>query len=140
MPCSDSSSSMVFRLDRDERFISFQYAKITCGSEIAGSTGLSKYLQGKSLKDILETPFEMIAKNLNIKDEEGQFILYMEWDVLKSAIAEYLGSEGSCVDHERCKITSIDQSENEIEVALVVLPPRELPKILPCSLGDKSVQ
>ena len=137
MPCSDSSSSMVVKFDHDEKFISFQYAKITCGSEISGGTGLSQYLAGKTLKDILAIPFDAIVNDLKITAEESQFILYMEWDVLRSALAEYLGSDEEFIDRGRCKVTSIDYLENEVEVALVVLPPKELPKILPCSLAER---
>ena len=70
-------------------------------------------------------------------DEEAQFILYMELDALKSAVAQFLGIEHEGVDAERCKITSVEYGDEFIDIALVILPPKELPKILPCSLGDR---
>ena len=137
MPCSDSSSSIYIKLDHQENFISFEYAKITCGREITGGTGLSQFCQGKSLKNILDTNFTTINQSLNTKDEETQFILYLEWEALRSAIAQYIGSEDPSIDKDRCHITSIDYTDSTIEVAQVILPPKELPKIMPCSLGDK---
>ena len=137
MPCSDSSSSMVVHFDHDEKFIKFEYAKITCSSEIKGGTGLSDYLIGKNLNEILKIPYEKIIQDLQILEEEAQFVMYMELDALKSAIAEYLGSDDEFIDRGRCKITSVDYLENEVEVALVVLPPKDLPKILPCSLAER---
>src|SRR5437879_6951079 len=130
MPCSDSSSSMVVHFDHDEKFISFEYAKITCSSEIKGGTGLSTYLTGQDLKDILKIPYEKIVNDLKISEEEAQFIMYMELDALKSAIAEYLGSDEEFIDRGRCKITLVDYLEKEVEVAMVVMPPKELPDIL----------
>lgn len=137
MPCSDSSSSMVIKLDHDENFVGFDYAKITCGREITGSTGLNGFLKGKSLPDILNIPYNSISQELGVKEEENQFILYLEWDVLRAGIALYMGIEDPHIDTNRCTITSIEYTENGIEIAEVVLPPKELPKILPCNLAEQ---
>ena len=137
MPCSDSSSSISIRLDHDEKFVSFEYAKITCGREINGGTKFSEYCKGRGLAEILKIPFAQVNGEINPPDEETQFILYLEWDALRSAIAQYLGSDDADIDTNRCRITSIDYDENGIEIAQVILPPKELPKILPCSLADK---
>jgi len=61
----------------------------------------------------------------------------MELDALKSAIAQYVGMEREGVDLERCKMSSVEHGDEFIDIALVILPPKELPKILPCSLSDK---
>lgn len=138
MPCSDSSSSMVIRLDAEERFIGFEYAKITCGREITGSTGLSDYFKGYALPAILDTKFSELSRALKVEAEEDQFILYLEWDVLRAGIALYLGVDDPHIDTDRCVITSIETDENGTEIAEVVLPPKELPKILPCNLAEQS--
>lgn len=140
MPCSDSSSSMVIKLDSQDRFADFEYAKITCGREITGSTGLNEYLKGKLLPDIIQLPYSQILSDLDVPEEEDQYILYLEWDVLRAGIALYLGIEDPHIDTDRCMITSIEYTEEGIEIGEVVLPPREMPKILPCSLGDSQVQ
>ncbi|HLF17703.1 MAG TPA: hypothetical protein VI749_02295 [Candidatus Omnitrophota bacterium] len=127
----------MIQLDPQERFLHFEYAKITCGQDIGGGTGLSAYLMGRSLTEILELTFERIAQDLVPNDEEKQFILYLEWDVLRCAIALYLGIENPHIDTDRCTITSIEHNEHGIEVAEVILPPKELPKILPCSLAKQ---
>ncbi len=137
MPCSDSSSSINFKIDHEERFVAFDFAKITCGREITAQTGYSQYCVGKSLEDILKFPYREIASDLNIKDEEGQFILFLEWDALRSAIAQYLGIEDTDIDRERCIITSIETSAIGTEAALVILPPKEMPKIIACGLVPK---
>ena len=138
MPCSDSSSSIALRLDTDDRFYSFDFAKITCGREITAQTGYSKYCQGRTLEEILNIPYAQAVADLGIREEEGQFILYLEWDALRATLAEYLGAEIEDVDHNRCRITSVSTTTAGTEVALVILPPKELPKILPCSLGNSS--
>jgi len=136
MPCSDSSSSLNLRLDSEGCFVSFEFAKITCGREITGSTGYGDYLVGKLLEDILAIPFIEAVRTLKLKEEDAQFILFLEWDALRSVVAQYLGQDAADVDRDRCQITSVEQDEEGVDVALVILPPKELPKILPCNLGD----
>ncbi|OGX05642.1 MAG: hypothetical protein A2Z88_10735 [Omnitrophica WOR_2 bacterium GWA2_47_8] len=137
MPCSDSSSSIAFKMDQDEKFISFDFAKITCGREITAQTGYSAYLKGRSLEEILGLNFSEVSQALNLKSEEEQFILYLEWDALRSAVIQYLGTCHDDIDGERCHITSIASSPQGIEVALVLLPPKEMPKIIACGIADK---
>jgi len=138
MPCSDSSLGLNLRLDLNDRLVKFDFAKITCSSEIAGGRKLSQFCAGKSAEEILGLDFGMLVSALDLfDDEEGQFILYMELDALKSALVEYLGTECPGVDAKRCKISSIVHGDEFIDIALVILPPKELPKILPCSLSDR---
>ena len=132
MPCSDSSSSIALKLDAHENFHLFEFAKITCGREITAETGYNDYCKGKTLENILSFTFDTLVKTLELKGEEEQFVFYLEWDALRSAIGYYLGVEDSEVDIERCQITSIENSENGIEIALIILPPDQMPKILPC--------
>ena len=138
MPCSDSSSGLNIRLDHYERLVTFDFAKITCSREITGNTGYSKYCAGKTLDEILIHNYHCLITELAIEnDAEKKFILHLEWEALRAGIAQYLGLERADIDKDRCQITSIECDENGIEIAEVVLPPSELPKILPCNLGDK---
>ena len=122
----------------NEHLVKFDFAKITCSSEIGGGKKLSQFCFGKTLEEVLELDFSMLVSALNLNtDEEAQFILYMELDALKAAIAQYSGIEYPGVEAERCKITSVEYGDEFIDIALVVLPPKELPKILPCSLSDR---
>src|SRR5208283_507515 len=106
MPCSDSSSGLNIRLDLNERLVVFDFAKITCSSEIGGGKSLSQFCKGKTLEELLELDFRMLVSILNLNaDEEAQFILYMELDALKSAVTQYLGVEHEGVDVDRCKIS-----------------------------------
>ena len=138
MPCNDSSSGLNIKLDQDEKLIKFEFAKITCSSEIGGNTGYSDYCRGKTLEEILTHTFPELVTGLNLtEDEERQFVLYLEWDALRSGIVQYLGLDKEGVDKDRCQITSIEYGDEGIEIAEVILPPKELPKILPCSLGEQ---
>jgi len=138
MPCSDSSSSIALKINHTDCFISFEFAKITCGREITAKTGYSTYCVGKTLNEILAIPFNKAVSDLKIGSEEDQFVLYLEWDTLRTAVAQYLGYDAEDIDRDRCQITSIEHSDDGIEIAQVILPPKQLPKILSCSLGDNN--
>ena len=136
MPCSDSSSGLNIYLDPNERLVKFDFAKITCSSEITARTGYSQYCSGKTLQEILNHSFHHLVQELGLQDdEEKQFVLHLEWEALRAGIVQYLGVERSDIDRDRCQITSIEYTETGIEIAEVILPPQELPKILPCSLA-----
>ena len=140
MPCNDSSSGLNIRLDLEERMVRFDFAKITCSREITGQTGYSAYCCGKSLEEILVQDITTVARDLNLgEDEEKQFIFHLEFEALRSGIAQYLGLDHPAIDVQRCQITSIEYTNDFIEIAQVILPPKEMPKILPCSLGDKNL-
>jgi hypothetical protein len=139
MPCNDSSSGLNIKLDLNERLIDFDFAKITCSREITSETGYAVLCKGLTLEEILTHDYFQLVKDLKIEgNEEQQFILHLEWDALRAGIAQYLGIEHESIDADRCRITSIEQTDEYIEIAQVILPPKELPKILPCSLGDKN--
>ena len=138
MPCNDSSSGLNIRLDNNERLVKYDFAKITCSSEIKGDTGYVNYCKGKTLQEILDHQFADLVRELKIEnDEEKQFILHLEWDALRAGIAQYLGIEHESIDPDRCRITSIQHDDEGIEIAEVVFPPKELPKILPCNLANR---
>jgi hypothetical protein len=128
---------MVIQLDPNELFIDYQYAKITCGQQIKEKKGLSRFFVGRSIPEILAIGFDEINAALKPETEEDQFVLYLEWDALRAALALYLGVENDSIDIDRCAITSIEHTPEGIEVAEVILPPKELPKILPCSLANQ---
>lgn len=139
MPCSDSSSGLNITLDKDDRLVKFEFAKITCSQEIGPkTTGYSTYCVGQLLEEILNHNYYDLVRALDCaEDEEKQFILHLEWDALRAGIAQYLGVEHESVDKDRCRITSVEYTESGVEIAEVILPPKELPKILPCSLADQ---
>lgn len=128
MPCPDSSSGFNIRLDSRERFVKFDFAKITCCRETSGSTGLSEFCAGKSLEEILDLDFRMLVSALDLNaDEERQFILYMELDALKAAVAQFLGIEHPGVDTSRCQITGVQCEDGFMDITLVILPPKSFP-------------
>ena len=139
MPCSDSSSGLNIRFDTEERLITFEFAKITCSSEISAQTGLAALCKSRPLLEILDMDFNMTVSVLGLNaDSEKQFVLYLELEALKAGIAQYLGVDHPSIDVDRCKITAIEHTEEYTEIALVILPPKELPKIISCGSAERS--
>ena len=131
MPCKDSASNMIIRLDNQDRFLSFEFSKMTCGSLINGETGFQDYCQGKNIFEILDYNFSDLVSALRLEEEEQQYILYLEWDALRASLAAFFGIEKNNVDSERCLITSVQHDEDGITISEIILPPQDLPALVP---------
>jgi hypothetical protein len=137
MPCTNSSSSIALKVDHDDNFVSFEFSKITCGKKITEHANYNKYCAAKALKDILNISFQQAVEDLKAETEEEQFVLYLEWDALRSAIAQYLGIDDDSIDKDRCRILSIAHDDVEgVEIIQVVLPPKDIPSIPPCKCSN----
>ncbi|CCQ91532.1 hypothetical protein NITGR_720025 [Nitrospina gracilis 3/211] len=132
MPCKDSSARMTVRLDAEDRLRDYTFHKITCNRNIGVDKTYHDLCAGQPVSVILDTQFGDLIERLNLLDTEDQFLTYLEWDALRSALQQYVGqSEG--VEMERYRIASIDYSEaGNVEINLVIYPPQELPRIESC--------
>lgn len=131
MPCKNSSSRIIVRLDHEDRCVDFNFSKIACSKEIGGGTGFREYCLGRGIDEVFGTDFDEVLKRLDLKSSEDQFFLYLEWEAMRGLIAQYRGLEYDG-DAQRHKIDSIAYDEDGVEVSLAVQPPREMPKILSC--------
>lgn len=131
MPCKDSSSRVVIKLDFDERLLTFDFSKITCSKEVGGGTGYVEYCSGKLVQKILADDFNDLVKILGLEDPEDQFFLYLEWDALRTAFFQYLGSDEE-VDQERYQLSSITHEVEHIEICQVIRPNQNMPKLVSC--------
>ncbi|HBR14043.1 MAG TPA: hypothetical protein DD723_00660 [Candidatus Omnitrophica bacterium] len=132
MPCTDSSSSIILQLDHEEKFVSFNFVKVTCGKEIETDARYGRYCAGKSLGDLLKISFQQAVDDLKIDNEEEQFILYLVWDALRSSLAQYGGFHDPEIDKDRCHIQSVEHNEEGVKITQIILPPQELPPLDPC--------
>ncbi|MCF8720657.1 iron-sulfur cluster assembly scaffold protein [Nitrospina gracilis] len=132
MPCKDSSAMMTVRLDAEDRLLDYTFHKITCNRNIGADKTYRDLCVGQPVADILKIQFGDLIEKLNIVDTEEQFLTYLEWNALDSALQQYVGqTEG--VETDRYRIASIDYSEaGEVEINLVIYPPEELPRIESC--------
>jgi hypothetical protein len=131
VPCKDSSSRVVIKLDFDERLLTFDFSKITCSKEVGGGTGYLEYCSGKLVQEILTDDFNDLMQTLGLEDPEGQFFLYLEWDALRTAMFQYLGSDEE-VDRERYQLSSITHEMDHIEICQIIRPEQNMPKLVSC--------
>ena len=131
MPCKDTSSKVTVYLDVEDRLVDFDFSKITCSKEISGGTGYFEYCKGKSAEEIVQFDFQEPLESLNPETDEDQFFLYLEWDALRTSIAQYLG-DVSNIDQNRYQVASITCDEEGIAIVQVIHPPEKMPKIISC--------
>ena len=87
-------------------------------------------------EDILKNEFSEIVERLEAEGSEEQFLLYLEWDALRSAVAQYLGKDDGD-DAARRQIVSIIHDGEKVEISQVIQPPENMPKLVPCRVRAK---
>ena len=132
MPCKDTASKVTVFLDDKDRLIDFDFSKITCSKEIGGGTGYFEYCKGKSAEEIMQFDFQEPLEFLGPKTDEDQFFLYLEWDALRTSIAQYLG-DISNIDQNRYQVASITCDDEGVTIVQVIRPPEKMPKIISCN-------
>ena len=136
MPCKDTKSVITVRLDSCERLINFNFTKDTCGKVIGDGTGYNAICIGMKAEDILKNEFSEIVERLEAEGSEDQFLLYLEWDALRSAIAQYQGKDEE-IDPAKRQIASIVHDGDEVEIRQIIRPPKDMPKLIPCRVRAK---
>ena len=131
MPCKDTASKVTVFLDSEDRLLDFDFSKITCSKEIGGGTGYFQYCRGKSAEELTQLDFQKPLEFLNPKTSEDQFFLYLEWDALRTSIAQYLGDVTN-IDQKRYQVASITCDDTGTTIVQVIRPPEKIPKIISC--------
>ena len=131
MPCKDTTSRVTVLLDQEGCLVDFDFSKISCNKEIGGGTGYLEYCKGKSIDEIMRLEFQELLDFLAPESTEGQFFIYLEWDALRTSLAQYLG-EVADIDQEKYQISSITSDEKGTTIVQVICPPEKIPDIISC--------
>ena len=135
MPCQDTTAEITIHLDENDCLIDFTFSKITCNKEIGGGTGFLEYCGGKPAEEILRLEISELLYFFSLESGEDQFLLYMEWEALQTAIAQLLGIS---IDNKRYQIASINCDESGTTITQVMSPLKEMPKIISCFKREKN--
>lgn len=136
MPCKDTKALVFVRLDNNDRLLDFDFSKVTCGKGIGGESGYKQYCTGLKIDEIQEIEFSTLVEKFDARDSEEQFLLYLEWDALRSVLAQYQGKEEDN-DPDRYQIASVIYDGDEIEVQQIIHPPKSMPKVVSCHVRAK---
>jgi len=131
MPCKDTTAQIKVVLDYKDCLVNFDFSKLTCQKAVGGGTGYIELCKGKPISEIAQLDFSDLVAELELKDSEEQFLLYMEWDALGAALDQY---QGNCqgVDKDRYQIATITYASDQVEIRQLVASPNEMPKLVPC--------
>ncbi len=133
MPCKDTTALMTVRVNHNDFLIDYDYAKLTCDKAIGNDQSFHQYCEGKPIQQILEWEFFRILQDLQLPEEESesQFLVYLEWSALRSALIQYLGRDDD-VDTEHFEVASVEYNYQEVQIIQVIRPNTDMPKIQSC--------
>lgn len=139
MPCKDTTALISVQFNSREELTGFDFSKLTCQKTIGGTSGFLDFCKGKTMSQLVEREFFEVLNSLAVEGTEEQFLLYLEWDALRTTILHYLGKSDT-LDTERYQLESILYEEEGVEINQVIRPPSEMPKIVSCSVSARSGQ
>ncbi|MDP7058475.1 MAG: iron-sulfur cluster assembly scaffold protein [Nitrospinaceae bacterium] len=131
MPCKDTTSRVTVLLDQEDCLVDFDFSKISCNKEISGGTEYLEYCKGKSIDEIMRLEFQEPLEFLAPVSTEDQLFIYLEWDALRTSLAQYLG-EVADIDQEKYQISSITSDEKGTTIVQVICPPEKMPDLISC--------
>jgi hypothetical protein len=133
MPCKDTTALMTVRVDHNDILIGYGYAKISCDKAIGNGQSFHQQCEGKPIRQILEWEFSNILQDLQLPEEdtENQFLVYLEWSALRSALIQYLGGNED-VDTEHFEMASVEYNDQEVLITQVIRPNTNMPKVQSC--------
>lgn len=123
---NSSSNNFILTINKKDCLEAFQFRKFPCGQSIPNNQKFITRCVGQKLENIISTPFPALIKDLKIEDPQEEFYLYIEWDALRTILAQYLGVEDEAIDKDRCCINSIQQKEEGTCIEGFLLPPKDL--------------
>ena len=140
MPCKDTTALMTVRVDHDDCLIGYDYAKLSCDKAIGNGQSFHQYCEGNPIEQILEWEFSKILEGLQLPEEdtENQFLVYLEWSALRSALIQYLGGDED-VDTGHFEVASVEYSDQEVQIVQVIRPNTDMPKIQSCFKRSRQV-
>jgi hypothetical protein len=127
-------------VDHQDFLIGYGYAKISCDKTIGNGQSFHQYCEGKPIQQILEWEFFQILLDLQLPEEESenQFLVYLEWSALRSALIQYLGREDD-VDTKHFEVASVEYNDQGVEIIQVIRPNTDLPKLQSCFQRSRKV-
>ncbi|MDH3257478.1 MAG: hypothetical protein OEM27_07655 [Nitrospinota bacterium] len=133
MPCKDTTALMTVRVDHNDLLIGYDYAKISCDKAIGSGLSFHQYCEGQPIQQILDWEFSKILQDLQLPEEdtENQFLVYLEWSALRSALIQYLGGNED-VDTGHFEVASVEYNDQEVQIVQVIRPNTDMPKIQSC--------
>ncbi len=134
MPCEDTTSLMSVRVDHNDYLIDYDFNKITCTKEVGGGKSYHRYCEGKPISQILKMEFFQVLKDLALEHAgtELQFLVYLEWSALRSALIQYMGEDDDDVDTEHFEVASVQYDDQKVQINQIVRPHANKPKIQSC--------
>ncbi len=133
MPCEDTTALMTVRVDHNDYLIDYDYTKMTCSKEVGSGKSFHRYCEGKSINQILKMEFFQILKDLSLENAgtELQFLVYLEWIALRSALIQYLGEEED-LDTEHFDVASVQYDDQKVQINQIIRPHADNRKITSC--------
>ena len=113
MPCNDVTEEIRIIIDSDDRVISYDLKKRTCGRSLGAPAVISDEICGLKTDQILEGEDDILLGEKANTRHTRKFIALKHLFALKSVLAMYRGMD-SGLKSNACEIARIDYDDGDI--------------------------
>lgn len=131
MPCGDITEKIRLSIDNDERIVSYQFSKITCGGSIGGDLPLGQPLIGTRLDSIMEMTEGSDRLSGISSSDMNEFIKIKQIRTIKHVIKVYLGREAGGIDNQ-CTIAGIEYDDQGVTIDAQIKMSLDAGKVQAC--------
>jgi len=115
MPCGDITERIRLSIDNDDRLVSYQFSKKTCGGGIGTETLLEDQLIGQHIDTILGQNDYLSATSNFGADNIDEFLKLKHFHAIQNVIRVFLGLAPGGVG-DSCTIAGIEHDHDSIVI------------------------
>lgn len=124
MPCDNVTEIIRLVIDKDDRLVSYNLVKKSCGGILGQESMLIDMLKGKTSKDILAIDPATFRNSYQAQSDIEEFIAFKHFFAIKSALETLTGKKPGGADSP-CAIAEISYSNGsliaEAEIAVDIV-------------------
>lgn len=93
MPCGDITEKINISIDNNDRLVSYQFLKKTCGGSIGDSVAVEQQLIGMRINSIIGLTGDAIGLSVNNHNDIDKFLKLKHIHAIRTVIKAFLGLE-----------------------------------------------
>ena len=127
MPCTDVTEVLQVRLDADDRVVSYELSKRTCGRAVGEASLLADWAAGQTAAHLAAVDLDAFLHGRTFPSEEEEYLAFKHFFALRLGMGVYVGEIAGRAS-DPCSIARLaygeDETDFEAEIDVQILTDR----------------
>jgi hypothetical protein len=132
MPCNDITDVLRIVIDHDDKITDYSLHKRSCGGAVGEEKLIGKWLIGRLVSDVLDTPLDQFQSLLRTKNDIKEFLAIKHFMIVQAGLSVIIGQESGRVS-DYCTLESVEHDHMGTEAVLHVKVDAVIDEIKACS-------